>query len=247
MSGRRGSFLLHKVLQNTFLLVGLGAVTGVVVVLTFGLTAPVLRGFAVAAIAAPVVEYCIHRFISHGSLMYKIKPTAAIWKRIHYDHHQNPANPAVLLAAPQQVIGGSILFAVPIGWIAGGYQGAAAAVAVGLFHAGVVELVHANAHVPVLPDWRYFKYLKSLHLLHHFRNETVNFGVTSPAFDRLFRTYHGTDRPLRRSASVRNLGYGAEEAQHYPWLSELNKKQSPFGDIPGFMAREAQEHEGGES
>ena len=55
MSGRRGSFLLHNVLQNTFLLVGLGAVTGVVVVLTFGLTAPVLRGFAVAAIAAPVV------------------------------------------------------------------------------------------------------------------------------------------------------------------------------------------------
>jgi sterol desaturase/sphingolipid hydroxylase (fatty acid hydroxylase superfamily) len=247
MSGQGGSFLHHNVMQNTFLLLGLGAVIGVAVVLMFGLPAPVLRGFAVAAIAAPVVEYCIHRFISHGTLMYKIKPTTAIWKRIHYDHHQNPANPAVLLGAPQQVIGGSILFALPIGWIVGGYQGAAAAVAVGLFHAGVVELVHANSHVPVLPDWRYFKYLKSLHLLHHFRNETVNFGVTSPLFDMLFRTYHATDRPLGRSASVRNLGYGADEARRYPWLSELNKKQSPFGDIPGFTAREAQEHEGGKS
>ena len=247
MSGPRGSFSLHNVLLNTFLLLGLGAAIGVAAILMFGLSPPVLRGFAVAAIAAPVVEYCIHRFISHGSVMYKTKPTAAILKRIHYDHHQNPANPSVLLGTLQHIIGGSVMFSVPIGWIAGGYQGAAAAVAVGLFHAGVVELVHANAHVPVLPEWRYFRYLKALHLLHHFRNETVNFGVTSPVFDMLFRTYHASDRPLPRSATVRNLGYGADEARRYPWLSELNNKQSPFGDMPGFRAREAKEYEGRKS
>ena len=131
--------------------------------------------------------------------------------------------------------------------IVGGYQGAAAAVAVGLFHAGVVELVHANSHTPVLPDWRYFNYLKSLHLMHHFRNETVNFGVTSPVFDMLFRTYHATDRPLRRSRSVRNLGYGRRRGAALSWLSELNRKQSPFGDIPGLTARDAKEHEGGKT
>ena len=247
MSSQRGPVQFRNVLWNTFLPAGLGIVIGVVAVSTFGLTGSVMRGFAVAAIAAPVVEYCIHRFISHGTFMYRVKPTAAVWKRIHYDHHQNPANPAVLLGAPQHVIGGSILFAVPIGWLVGGYQGAEAAVAVGLFHAGVVEYVHANSHMPVLPDWQYFKYLKSLHLMHHFRNETVNFGVTSPLFDMLFSTYHAADRPLPRSASVRNLGYGPDQARRFPWLSEMNRKQSPFGDAPNFLARQAQEHEGGQS
>jgi sterol desaturase/sphingolipid hydroxylase (fatty acid hydroxylase superfamily) len=234
-------------MQNTLLLLGLGLLIGVSTVLAFGLSAPVLRGFVIAAIAAPIVEYCIHRFVEHGSVMYKTKPTAAIWKRIHYDHHQNPANPAVLLGAPEQVIVGSLLCSIPIGLIAGGYQCAAATAGLGLFHAGVVELVHANSHIPVLPDWRYFRYLKALHLMHHFRNETVNFGVTSPVFDMLFGTYHPVDRPLPRSTSVRNLGYGAEQARRYPFLSELNSRQSPFGDTPGLHAQQAQEHEGGPS
>lgn len=247
MSGHRGSFLLRCVLQNTFILLGLGAAIGIAAVLSFGFSAPLLRGLIVASIAAPLIEYSIHRFISHGSAMYKTKPTAAILKRIHYDHHQNPANPAVLLGTLQHIIGGSIMFSLPIGLIAGGYQGAAAAVAVGLFHAGVVELVHANSHVPVLPNWQYFRYLKSLHLLHHFRNETVNFGVTSPVFDMLLGTYHGVDRPVPRSATTRNLGYGPDEARRYPWLSELNKEQSPFGDVAHYLAREAKEHEGRKS
>jgi sterol desaturase/sphingolipid hydroxylase (fatty acid hydroxylase superfamily) len=247
MNGRCGSFLLRNVLQNTFRLLGLGVLIGLATVLAFGLSAAVLRGFLVAAIAAPLVEYCIHKFIEHGSLMYKIKPTAAIWKRIHYDHHQNPANPAVLLAAPEHVIVGNLLCSVPIGLIAGGFEGVGATVGLGLFWAGVVEVVHANAHVPVLPDWRYLRYLKALHLMHHFRNETVNFGVTSPVFDMLFGTYHPVDRPLPRSASVRNLGYGAEQARRYPFLSELNSRQSPFGDAPGLLAQQAQEHEGGQS
>jgi hypothetical protein len=46
---------------------------------------------------------------------------------------------------------------------------------------------------------------------------------------------------------VRNLGYGAEQARRYPFLSELNSRQSPFGDTPGLHAQQAQEHEGGQS
>jgi sterol desaturase/sphingolipid hydroxylase (fatty acid hydroxylase superfamily) len=238
------SYLFRSTIQNVFFLLGTAFVIGVITLVVFGLSPQVVRGAVVAAIVAPAVEYCIHRFVSHGSWMYRFGPTAAIWKRIHYDHHQNPANPAALLGAPDQVIGGSMMFSVPIGLIAGGYQGAAAAVAIGLFHAGVVELVHANSHIPVLPGWRYFRYLKALHLLHHFRNETVNFGVTSPVFDVLFGTFHPTDRPLGHSATVRNLGYGPEEARRYPWLSELNRKQNPFGETAGPAARNAGEHEG---
>src|SRR5262245_30965389 len=229
------SFSLGNIPKIGAILLGLAGGIGIAVGLVIGLTPGVLRGLAAAVVAAPLVEYGIHRFISHGSVMYKTKATAAIWKRIHYDHHQNPANPIVLLGTPQHVIFGSLLFSVPIGLIAGGVAGAAAAIPVGLFHAGVVEIIHANSHVPVLPNWNYLRYLKRLHLLHHFRNERVNFGVTSPVFDMLFRTYHSGEgsRRLSRSASVRNLGYGAAEAERYPWLAKLNRKQSPFGAKPG--------------
>ncbi|HWL73990.1 MAG TPA: sterol desaturase family protein [Burkholderiaceae bacterium] len=245
MSEQDNRDMFRSTMQNTFLLLGIAVAIGLAAVATFGFSPGLVRGAVAAAFLAPVIEYFIHRFISHGSWMYRFKPTSSIWKRIHYDHHQNPANPAVLLAAPGQVIGGSLMFSIPIGLIVGGYQGAAAAAAVGLFHAGVVELVHANSHAPIFPDWRYFRYLKALHLMHHFRNETVNFGVTSPLFDMLFRTHHAIDRPLARSLSVRNLGYGPEQARRFPWLSQLNRKRNPFGENAGFVARNAGEHEGG--
>ena len=44
----------------------------------------------VAVAAYPVAWYLIHRFILHGRWRYKMKWTAALWKRIHFDHHQDP-------------------------------------------------------------------------------------------------------------------------------------------------------------
>src|SRR5262249_12337048 len=127
MSQQDDASMFRSTMQNPFLLLGIAVAIGFAAVAAFGFSPQVTRGAVVAAILAPVIEYFIHRFISHGRWMYQFKPTSSIWKRIHYDHHQNPANPAVLLAAPDQVIGGSLMFSIPIGLIAGGDQGASAA------------------------------------------------------------------------------------------------------------------------
>ena len=51
-------------------------------------------GLAVAALAAvviyPLVWYLLHRFVLHGRYLYRFPQTAALWKRIHYDHHTDP-------------------------------------------------------------------------------------------------------------------------------------------------------------
>src|SRR5262245_13928282 len=115
MSEQDDAHMFRSTMQNTFLLLGIAVAIWLAAVAAFGFSPQVIRGAVVAAIFAPVIEYFIHRFISHGSWMYRFKPTSSIWKRIHYDHHQNPVNPLVLLAAPDQVIGGSLMFSIPIG------------------------------------------------------------------------------------------------------------------------------------
>ena len=55
-------------------------------------------------IAYPVAWYFIHRFILHGRWLYKMKWSAALWKRIHFDHHQDPHKLEVLFGAPGNTI-----------------------------------------------------------------------------------------------------------------------------------------------
>ena len=55
---------------------------------------------AVIALIYPLVEYLMHRYVLHSRFLYRHQMTAALWKRIHYDHHQNPNDLAVLFAPP---------------------------------------------------------------------------------------------------------------------------------------------------
>ena len=45
----------------------------------------------VTVVAYPLVWYLLHRFVLHGSFLYRSRWTAALWKRIHFDHHRDPA------------------------------------------------------------------------------------------------------------------------------------------------------------
>jgi hypothetical protein len=54
-------------------------------------------GFAI--LAYPLIWYLLHRFVLHGRWMWKSKLTARTWKRIHYDHHQDPNHLEVLFGA----------------------------------------------------------------------------------------------------------------------------------------------------
>ncbi|WP_447410893.1 hypothetical protein, partial [Clostridium perfringens] len=39
------------------------------------------------ALAYPLVWYGLHRWVLHCHWMFKVPALAAVWKRIHYDHH----------------------------------------------------------------------------------------------------------------------------------------------------------------
>lgn len=66
------------------------------------------------------------------------------------------------------------------------------------------EATHYVAHIPYRPRTDAGRWLKKYHLRHHFLNEHLWFGVTSPVADLLLGTYAGPDG-AERSPTVRNL------------------------------------------
>ncbi|GGF47437.1 hypothetical protein GCM10011611_62350 [Aliidongia dinghuensis] len=185
--------------------------------------------FAVLAVY-PVAWYMIHRFILHGRWLYKMNWSAALWKRIHFDHHQDPHKLEVLFGAPSNTLPTIALVTLPIGYAIAGAPGAATALAAGLFTTCVYEFIHCIQHLNYKPKSRFIQRLKRDHLAHHFHNENGNYGITSFTPDRLLGTYYRQVRDVPKSPTVYNLGYDLDEARRYPRVMELTG--SPPRDRP---------------
>ena len=193
-----------------------------------------LRPLIAAALVIPVyppVEYLLHRFVLHGRYLYKHPQTASLWKRIHFDHHQDPTDLGVLFGALHTTMPVIVVVALPLGWAVGGLSGACAAFAAGCFITAFYEFCHSVHHLPFQPRWAWLKRLKKQHLAHHFHSERGNFGITSSVCDRLFGTYYPHPKQIARSDTVSNLGYTDEEAARYPWVANLSP--SRHSDRPG--------------
>src|SRR5690242_18437285 len=54
---------------------------------------------AIAVLLYPLVWYVLHRWVLHSRWMFKVPLLASTWKRIHYDHHQDPNHLEVLFGA----------------------------------------------------------------------------------------------------------------------------------------------------
>ncbi len=207
-----------------------GALAAVCLVLagcTAAAAGPPLAAGLATAIAYPIAWYAIHRFILHGRFLYRSRLTAPLWKRIHFDHHQDPHRMDVLFGSPANTVPTLALILVPLGWlVGGGIAGAAAAMAAGLAITCGYEFCHCIQHLNVRPRLRLLRRMKELHLAHHFHNEDGNFGITSFTVDRVLGTFYGSARDRPRSAHALNLGYDAAEAARYPWVAELS------GELP---------------
>ncbi len=171
-------------------------------------------------VAYPVAWYLIHRFILHGRWLYKMKWSAALWKRIHFDHHQDPHRLEVLFGAPSNTLPTIAAVTMPLGYLIARWPGMAAAFSAGLVTTCVYEFIHCIQHLNYKPRNRIVLMLKQAHLVHHFHNENGNYGIVSFSPDRLFRTFYRSARERPKSASVYNLGYNLEEARRYPWVME---------------------------
>lgn len=134
-----------------------------------------------------ISEYTTHRFFFHMKAP-KNKWFLQFMKRIHYDHHEEPNELKLLFlpiwySLPQLAIvvlvvtllTGDLFLAVAV------FTGTASTI---LYY----EWTHYVAHRPYQPITVWGKYMKKLHILHHYKNENYWYGVTNPSMDYLFGT-----------------------------------------------------------
>ena len=146
--------------------------------------------------------------------MWRHKWLASTWKRIHYDHHQDPNHLEVLFGALHTTLPTIALGVIPIGYGIGALWGAGrpgaracAALATGLLTTCFYEFVHCIQHLAYKPKNKALAEMKRRHMAHHFHDENGNYGITTFFWDKVFGTYY--DRPERpeKSPTVFNLGY----------------------------------------
>lgn len=189
---------------------------------------PPLFAAMVIVMIYPLVEYLMHRYVLHSRMLYRHKASAALWKRIHYDHHQNPNDLAVLFGALYTTLPTIFVIATPVGWLIGGAAGGAAAFATALILFALYEFCHCVQHLPFTPRWEWLRALKKHHLAHHFHNEHGNYGITSVLWDRAFNTLYRRVQEVPRSGTVHNLGYAGRERELYPWVAELSADDATY-------------------
>lgn len=203
-----------------------------VAALIFGIvtTSSFLRFAAAIGVGAalfPIAWYLIHRFILHGSWMYKTPYLARVWKRVHYDHHRFPNDLSVLFGGLHTTLPTILLVAGPVGWLIGGAAGGAGAIAGTLIMTSYTEFMHAGQHLAFEPKSKFWKIIKERHLAHHFHNEHGNFGITEFFWDRSFGTFYADKTAAPRTKTARNLGYTDEMAEKFPWVREITDAEAP--------------------
>ena len=181
-----------------------------------------LAAIAAGAFVYPLVWHLLHQYVLHGRWMWRFKWLSATWKRIHYDHHQDPNHLEVLFGALHTTLPTIAVATIPVGYLIGGIGGAAACFATGLVTTCYYEFMHCIQHLSFKPKWKWVQFQKQRHIEHHYFDEHGNFGITNYAWDRLLGTYYEKkDRP-KHSPTVFNLGYDEEVAKLHPWVKELS-------------------------
>jgi len=155
-----------------------------------GYTIAVPLGFIVGLIIWTFAEYTLHRFVFH------FPPRTPTLERVtflfHGIHHTQPQVKTRLVMPPAVTIPLSFLFyglfflifniiiKAP-GWTNPIFSG----VIIGYL---VYDLTHyATHHFPMRSG--YLKFLKRYHMQHHYKTPNQRFGVSSPLWDWVFKTY----------------------------------------------------------
>jgi sterol desaturase/sphingolipid hydroxylase (fatty acid hydroxylase superfamily) len=150
-----------------------------------------------------LIEYVLHRFAFH------FNATSSFGRKllyaVHLAHHQHPRATDHLFANLQisvPIAGAYWLLA----WGVLGNWRAASYLFIG-FIAGYFcyEWLHFKAHHGQ-SRLQLFRYLKKHHLMHHYRTPNLRFGVTSPFFDIVFRTFPPVADTSRAASTVDSGG-----------------------------------------
>ncbi len=133
-----------------------------------------------------LIEYFGHRYLFHAE--FPGEWGARIHFLIHGVHHDHPSDPLRLVMPPLLSVP-IVILALAIVWLLFGFP-LGYAVLIG-FIAGYVgyDMVHYYVH-HATPTTRAGRYLRQVHMVHHFRNPESYYGVSAPYWDAVFGTRH---------------------------------------------------------
>jgi dihydroceramide fatty acyl 2-hydroxylase len=132
-----------------------------------------------------LTEYWIHRAIFH------FEPEEGLGARFHWIihgvHHDHPNDPLRLVMPPSVSVPLSSLFCLGFWALLGTPRWYAFATG---FLAGylIYDMTHYYLHHHK-PRTRVGRWLRELHMRHHFQDDTAGFGISAPYWDRVFGTY----------------------------------------------------------
>jgi Fatty acid hydroxylase len=176
----------------------------------------------------PLIEYLMRRYVPHSRFLYRYKATAALRKRIYFDHPQNPKDLAVRFGTLYTTLPTIFVIGTPPRWRVGGVPGGAAAFAAALALFGLYEFCQCVQQLPIMTRYEWLRTLNRRHPAHHFHNEQGNFGIISFIWDRVFGTFYWRPQEVANSATVQNLGYAGAERAAYPWVAELSADDATY-------------------
>jgi dihydroceramide fatty acyl 2-hydroxylase len=133
-----------------------------------------------------LAEYWIHRVIFH------FEPEQGVGARLHWMihgvHHDHPNDPLRLVMPPAASIPLALVFYALFVLVLGSQR--AFAFGAG-FLAGYLfyDMIHYHLHHHT-PRTRMGKWLRELHMRHHFQDDERGFGISAPYWDRVFGTMH---------------------------------------------------------
>jgi len=121
-----------------------------------------------------LIEYFMHRLAFHG-----FAP--------HTEHHANPSDVKYIVAPLRLSLPGACI-SFGISWLIGGSWRAAISIVCGIVTGYLLyEWIHLRVHSGKRGG-RLLRALRKHHYYHHFASDRVNYGVTSPLWDIIFRT-----------------------------------------------------------
>lgn len=166
------------------LFISIGVALGVYAFLSNSLSLlQLLILFPIGVFSFSLIEYLIHRFVFHMEL--STKNWIKIQYAIHGVHHEYPNDKKRLVMPPLLSLTlATLLFMIPY-YTIGNYAFAI----MGGFYTGyaLYLFVHYIVHAWKMPKNK-LKTLWLLHNIHHFQDDKVAFGVSSPLWDKVFGT-----------------------------------------------------------
>jgi sterol desaturase/sphingolipid hydroxylase (fatty acid hydroxylase superfamily) len=176
-----------------------------------------------------LAEYVLHRFVFH------FKPTTPAGERwvfiMHGIHHADPMDPTRLVMAPLVAFLLAAIF-YPIFWAVLGAE--LVSPFFGFFIVGYLcyDYTHyAVHHFTQRTSWG--KSLKQNHMLHHYVNHDLRWGVSTPLWDYVFGTFTEptpVKKPRARTAATPAESSGEASAESLPPESGRDSTEGPASE-----------------